>query len=129
MCDVCSTEHNENLIKCRKCGYANEFGIASFWFDKEDAQKWYKDVIKPHRMEWQLKVMREQQAEFSAQMLKAIKFMASKINVLFEKQEKFDSYIAKHSGGVDVTPKIEASCASANTTGVCWMCKTDKLCF
>jgi len=91
MCDVCSTEHTENSIKCKKCGYANEFGIASFWFDKEDAQKWYKDVIKPYRMEWQLKVLREQQSEFSAQVLKAIKFMDSKINVLFEKQEKFVS--------------------------------------
>jgi len=91
ICPVCGTGCNENANQCNSCGFEDKLGIASLWADAEDAREWRKTVVKPLRMEWQLKVLREQQSEFSEQMLKAIKFMDSKINVLFEKQEKFVS--------------------------------------
>ena len=62
-CPVCGTRCSENTKQCDLCGFADKPSIVPLWADAEDAQEWRETVLKPLRMEWELRELRKTSAK------------------------------------------------------------------
>jgi len=91
ICPVCGTGCDCYAKQCDSCGFADNLGVNPLWADAEDAREWHKAVVKPLRMEWEIRELRKASAEALKYIISSstyIKSLESRVNVLEETFEE-----------------------------------------
>jgi len=96
ICPVCGTGCDCYAKQCDLCGFADNLGVNPLWADAEDAREWHKAVVKPLRMEWEIRELRKA----SAEALKYINSLESKVDVLVEAYKKQCSCNENHDQAI-----------------------------